>query len=66
MARARLHIICGNCGCNNEFKFEIDHQGRDVSDEETKFEPEVYISCGNCSTSHSLSDNAEMRERQRG
>ncbi len=51
MARARLHIICGNCGCNDEFVFHIDPEGNDYGD---RFEPAVIIICKNCATHHSL------------
>lgn len=56
MTRARLHIICGNCGCNDRFQFSIDPQGHDVTDLEPAFEPAVFVTCGNCSTVHDLSD----------
>lgn len=56
MAIAKLHIICGNCGCNNLLSFEIDPQGHDVSDDEPEFKPAVFITCGNCATLHDLSD----------
>ena len=54
MARARLHIICGNCGCSDEFKFNIEKNGIDMTDTETKFFDAVHINCGNCGTLHSL------------
>lgn len=54
MARARLHIICGNCGCNDMFTYEIDPESNDISDEETKYEPDVRITCKNCATLHYL------------
>ena len=60
MVNARLHIICGNCGCNDMFTFRIDPKGHDISDDEPKFEPAVYVSCKNCTTLHDLSDKAEM------
>jgi hypothetical protein len=63
MANAKLHIICGNCGCNDDFKFAIDSEGIDMGD---YFIPEVYIKCDNCSTSHSLSDNAEQQLNEKG
>ena len=53
MVRARLHVICGNCGCSDEFKVIRPSEFEDD-------ELEVYISCKNCSTLHSLSDNAEI------
>jgi len=51
MARAILHIICGNCGRNDEFEYLIDPKGNDFGD---KFEPSVIIVCNNCGTRHSL------------
>ena len=60
MARARLHMICGNCGCNDEFEFEIDEKGQDFG--EDGFKPEVFIRCKNCTTLHALTDNAELEE----
>lgn len=59
MVRARLHIICGNCGCNSEFGFHIDQKGHDVTIDTPAFKPAVYIKCGNCSTIHDLSDIIE-------
>jgi hypothetical protein len=56
---ARLHIICGNCGCNDMWTWKYDPTGHDVSDEETKFEPSLHLTCGNCSTLHDLDDNAQ-------
>lgn len=62
MANAKLHMICGNCGCNDQFDYEIDPQGRDVSDDEPKFKPAVWVFCRNCSTLHDLAKNAKERE----
>lgn len=59
MARARLHIICGNCGCNDMFSYSVDLEGQDFG-EYTK--PSVQIKCGNCSTLHTLD---EMQEREK-
>ncbi len=59
MARARLHIICGNCGCNDDLTFEIDPKGHDVTQHTEKYEPAVFISCGNCATRHDLSTTIE-------
>ncbi len=52
MVNAKLHIICGNCWCNNEFTF-IEHKGDEYCP------ADVGITCNNCSTIHSLSDNAD-------
>ena len=59
MAIAKLHIICGNCGCNDMFTYHIDPKGRDVTVIEPEFKPAVFISCGNCCTLHSLDDTIE-------
>ncbi len=56
-----LHVICGNCGCNDEFEFQIDPKGHDVSGTETKFLPAVFIKCRNCSTIHDLSDTIQEK-----
>ena len=61
MVNERLHMICGNCGCNDVFEFEIDPKGHDISDEEIEFEPAVWIKCKNCSTIHDLSNNAKLQ-----
>ena len=45
MVRARLHIICGNCGNNEGFTFKVDQ------DEESGH-PSVSIKCPDCSTIH--------------
>lgn len=41
MANSKLHIICGNCGCNDEFTYRISYD-------------DVFIYCNNCSTLHLL------------
>ena len=60
MAMAKLHVICGNCGCNDMMKFHISPTGRDITDTEPAFEPAVFIVCGNCTTLHDLSDTVPM------
>jgi len=59
MARARLHLICGNCGCNDMWSYRIDPRGRDMGGE---LLPAVYLSCGNCDTLHDLADTAQNSE----
>lgn len=56
MVCARLHIICGNCGCNDMFEYRIDPEGQDFGD---RFEPSVRLHCRNCATIHALEDNAK-------
>lgn len=55
MVMARLHIICGNCGCNDEFTFKIVPDMNDRGFGEP-LEPAVCITCANCSTVHTLDD----------
>jgi len=59
MVMAKLHIICGNCGQNDMFEYEIvvdsDFDKNDIEYEYQR----VSICCRNCNTIHSLDDNAE-------
>jgi hypothetical protein len=61
MARARLHLICGNCGCNDEWEWE--HKPEEVSDGEVMSDEDVYLSCRNCITLHSINNNAKKKDR---
>ena len=61
MARARLHIICGNCGCNDSFEFK--HVEAEFIEEEKINNETTWITCKNCSTIHDLADNAEFKEK---
>lgn len=63
MANARLHTICGNCGCKDLFTLQIIRNGDDVSvDANSKFVDAVYLRCDNCATHHDLKDNANEVE----
>ena len=55
MAHAKLHMICGNCGSNDQFTYEIVTYSDDDTGEERK---RISIACNNCSTLHCLEDNA--------
>lgn len=61
MARARLHLICGNCGSNDEWEWE--HRKEEVCADEIVEDENVWIWCKNCSTLHSINDNAKERLR---
>jgi len=63
MVMARLHIICGNCG-SNEF-LEWNHSDKHVIDGEVINDEDVSIHCRNCSTIHSLNDNAELEVKDK-
>jgi hypothetical protein len=53
MANAKLHVICGNCGEDNDFKLSIDHVGASLGEND---EDDVYLKCLSCSTLHPLLD----------
>lgn len=57
MVRARLHLICGNCGCSEMFEHEVKEELNDVTEE---METVVYIACNNCNTLHDLDDNSKL------
>jgi len=56
MAHSKLHIICGNCGSNDMFNYQIKTDIDDTTNENYQI---VYISCENCGTIHDLKDNAK-------
>ncbi len=62
MAHSRLHIICGNWGCNDEMEYYIDPEGHDISNEEIQFKPAVFIICNNCGTLHDLEDFVPLKK----
>ena len=54
IAKTRIHIICGFCGSNEMFNFEINQKGKCNNDgSET---PAVFITCENCSSLTSLGE----------
>lgn len=57
MVRARLHIICGNCGCNDSFEYH--HSEGFIDNEDSIEQQHTAIVCKNCSTIHYLDDNAK-------
>ena len=63
MVRARLHIVCGNCGNSELNYFEYSHQSYFTDNEDILVSNETCIVCKNCSTIHHLNDNAENTNR---
>jgi len=57
MVMARLHLICGNCGCSDEWEWE--HKAQEKIDDEIVQNEDVSLWCKNCSTLHSLNDDAD-------
>jgi hypothetical protein len=63
MVMAKLHVICGNCGANDMFNWKIEPKGN--CDNEGREYPDVYISCDNCATLHSLTSViGEQKDRE--
>ena len=61
MANAKLHIICGNCGQNNMFDYEIIEE---IDDDTHEPYQRVSIACNNCHTLHDLENNAKPRKKK--
>ena len=57
IAKTRIHMICGICGCNEEFEFEINPTGNCNNDGEEY--PSVTIVCNNCSSITNLDELME-------
>lgn len=56
MVRARLHLICGNCGNADKDLFVAEYEkGDELTD------PTIYIECKNCGTIHDLEKNATIK-----
>jgi len=51
MVMDNLHLICGNCGCNREWLFEVCDDYNKYPDD---LQTHVYIHCQNCGTLHPL------------
>lgn len=55
MVNARLHIICGNCGQNDMFTYQINNE---IDDDTNEKYQTVNLICNNCHTIHDLDTNA--------
>ena len=55
MTHAKLHMICGNSGSNDQFTYKITSEYDDVKE---IVHQRITIACENCSTLHCLEDNA--------
>lgn len=58
MVKARLHLIYGNCGNNEGFKFKIE-------EDEELGHPAVSIKCPDCSTIHWLDEYADYQNKEK-
>jgi RNase P subunit RPR2 len=61
MVNAKLHVICGNCGCNHMFQYSVRMSINDAIEPNEEY-PSVSIICDNCSTIHQLEDNADLEK----
>ncbi len=59
MVMARLHMICGNCGCNDEFEYL--HDKNFVGPDDAQKQWQTTVICRNCATLHTLDDNAKNK-----
>jgi len=50
----RIHMICGFCGCKDEFMYQVKPEGA-CNNDGIEY-PEVYILCYNCTSSTALSE----------
>ena len=57
MARAKLHLICGNCGSDDEWEWS--HIKERKKDNEIEQEEDVFLICLNCAVMHRMNDNAQ-------
>ncbi len=56
-----VHTICGKCGCNNMFEYEISNDVDDSTDEPIQI---VYLICRNCSTLTGLDELMEKYDKK--
>ena len=66
MVNARLHIICGNCGCKDYLVHSITERFDDDNEEEDGSGNTTYaalITCNNCSTIHSIEDTIPLKDK---
>jgi uncharacterized Zn finger protein len=63
MVMAKLHLICGNCGCDDEWEWEYIHE-IDNGEYEDNDPEDIYLWCNNCSTLHSINDNAKKKPEE--
>jgi hypothetical protein len=56
MVMANLHVICGNCGCNDGFEYKHHEEFVGLDDEGKQWKTDLV--CKNCSAIHNLDDNS--------
>ena len=58
---AKLHIICGNCECNDMWEWV--HHPEEICEGEVMSNEDTSLYCGNCSTIHSINNNAKLKDK---
>lgn len=64
MVMAKLHVICGNCGNNDDFNMNINIKGEDLTLLNSEAKAAVSILCQSCGTRHELTDNAPIKKEE--
>jgi uncharacterized Zn finger protein len=59
MVNAKIHIICGNCGSNDQFKLDLVENN---NDDGFKIKIEPILICENCSTIHYITESIPIRK----
>ena len=62
IANPRIHIICGICGSNKFFKYEI---CKELDDDTNKKVDVVYLICDNCSSLTSLDELMKKEKKEK-
>ena len=63
MVMARLHTICGNCGCNDMFELSIDRDAEYWTKEGDFKRDTASLTCKNCATIHFLNEDGGIEWR---
>lgn len=58
MVNARLHTICGNCGCSDMFELSIDRDVEHYTKSGDYKMDVAHLSCRNCGTLHKLDEDS--------
>lgn len=58
MIKKKLHIICGNCGCNDSFQYIVDMEKHNCDNQSF---PDIFIKCKHCDTLYNLADTMNKK-----
>lgn len=60
ISKTRIHMICGFCGCNDEFEYKVTSEEDD--EDLSKDYYDVQIMCNNCSSLTSLDEMIDEKK----